>query len=80
MNKKFKLAKQFKGVFKKGGNNMTLLTKSCDRLILIDKEKSDKFLEDSKKNVIKPEILAECKKLSSMFKRENIGYIRENNE
>ncbi|HPD00573.1 MAG TPA: hypothetical protein PLA01_04395 [Acetivibrio sp.] len=57
---------------------MALLSRICDRPIVIDKDKSKQFLEDSKKNTIKPEFLSECKKLSSMFKRENSGYIKDN--
>ncbi|GAE88944.1 hypothetical protein JCM21531_2430 [Acetivibrio straminisolvens JCM 21531] len=57
---------------------MALLTRPCDRAIIIDKDKSNEFLEDSKKNIIKPEFLSECRKLSSMFRRENTGCIRDN--
>ena len=48
----------------KGDNNMNILTKSIDkhidRMFIIDKNKSEYFLEDMKKNKIKPEFLNEC--------------------
>jgi len=43
---------------------MNILTKSIDkhidRMFIIDKNKSEYFLEDMKKNKIKPEFLNEC--------------------
>lgn len=49
---------------------MALLARPYNTIIMIDKEKSQKFLEDSKKNIIQPDFLKQCLKISSMIKRE----------
>jgi hypothetical protein len=48
------------------------------RVVMISPDKSKQFLEDSKKNVIKPEFLEQCLKYSKMLKKEfdhNIEFI-----
>ena len=52
----------------KGGNDMALLARPSDKLIIINKSKTGKFLEDSKNNTIKPEFLARCQKFAKMMK------------
>ena len=51
----------------KGGKDMTLLERPNDSIFMIDKDKSKRFLEDSKKNVIPPAFLKQCLKFSKML-------------
>ncbi|MDT3699924.1 MAG: hypothetical protein RO469_10915 [Thermincola sp.] len=51
-----------------GGNDMALLARPSDKLIIIKKSKTNKFLEDSRNNTIKPEFLARCQKFAKMMK------------
>jgi len=55
----------------KGGNDMTLLARPSNSMIIIDKNKSKKFLEDSKKNVISPSFLKQCLRFSKMITKGN---------
>jgi len=55
----------------KGGDNMALLARPSDSIIMVDKDKSQQFLEESKNNIIKPDFLKQCQKFSSMIKRES---------
>lgn len=61
--------KEEKGKGSKEGKNMALLARSNDTMFIIDKNKSKKFIEDSKKNTITPEFLKRCLEYSSMFKK-----------
>lgn len=60
-----------KQMINQGDDSMAILARNCNSVIMIDKDKSEKFLEDSKRNVIKPEFLEQCKKMALLFKREN---------
>lgn len=61
-----------------GGINMAALAIPSNRAIMIDKDKSAKFIEDSKKRTIKPEFLQKCLSYSKMNKIE--GTIRKTHE
>lgn len=61
--------KEEKGKGSKGEKNMALLARSNDTMFIIDKNKSKKFLEDSKKYTITPEFLKRCQEYSLMLKK-----------
>lgn len=69
MDKYYLSKKRFKKD-RKGGMNMAILAKPYNAIIMIDKDKSKQFLEDSKKNIIQPGFLKDCLKIASMVKRE----------
>ncbi len=49
----------------KGDCDMAILTKPSNTMILIDKDKTKSFLEDYKKNLIKPSFLKKCIEFNS---------------
>ena len=55
----------------KGGDDMAILARPGNGIITIDKNKSGKFFEDSKKNTIKPEFLKRCQKFAKMMKGDS---------
>ena len=52
----------------KGGNTMTLLARPQNKMMTIDKGKTKKFLEDSKKNTIKPDFLEKCLEFAKLMR------------
>jgi hypothetical protein len=55
---------------RKEGLDMAIMAKPLNSIIMIDKDKTDKFLEDSKKNIIHPAFLKECLKITAMAKED----------
>jgi ribosomal protein L25 (general stress protein Ctc) len=55
---------------RKGGHVMALLAMPKNKTIAIDKDKSKKFLEDSRKNTISPLHLEKCKKYAILMKNK----------
>lgn len=66
-----KIINECENINESDGDNMATLAKPYNSIIMIDKDKSQKFLEDSKKNIIKPDFLKQCQKLASMVKHNN---------
>ena len=62
-----------KKTLEKGDCDMALLAKPSNTMILIDKDKTQSFLEDYKKNLIKPEFLEKCKKYYDMMHKDDKG-------
>ena len=48
---------------------MTLLTKPLNSMIKIDKDKSEQFLADRKRNAISPEFLEQCQRYNKIMNR-----------
>lgn len=67
------MGKDEKSMGGKEGINMALLARPSNEMFIIDKKKSKKFLEDSKKNTITPEFLKRCQDYSMIFKRDRDG-------
>lgn len=56
---------------KKEEKIMTPLASSSNRIVMIDKDKYEQFMQDSERNVIKPEFLKKCLSYSSLFQRDD---------
>jgi hypothetical protein len=52
------------------GNDMALLAKPSDSIIKIDQSKSKQFIEERKKNTIKPEFLEQCQRYNKIMNRK----------
>jgi len=51
----------------KEGNEMALLARPSGSIIRISPEKTNEFLQDRKKNAIKPEFLKRCQQYNSIM-------------